>query len=41
VELKYIAGDATKGIWGGGNIYTNLESLSLVTWVAVDPLLKR
>ena len=25
VELKYIAGDATKGIWGGGNIYTNLE----------------
>jgi electron transfer flavoprotein-quinone oxidoreductase len=40
VELKYIAGDATKGIWGGGNIYTNLESLSLVTWVAVDPLLK-
>ena len=32
VELKYIAGDATKGIWGGGNIYTNLESLSVVTW---------
>lgn len=40
VELKYIAGDATKGIWGGGNIYTNLESLSVVTWVAVAPLLK-
>jgi electron transfer flavoprotein-quinone oxidoreductase len=40
VELKYIAGDATKGIWGGGNIYTNLESLSLVTWVAVEPLVK-
>jgi electron transfer flavoprotein-quinone oxidoreductase len=40
VELKYIAGDATQGIWGGGNIYTNLESLSLVTWVAVDPLIK-
>lgn len=40
VELKYIAGDATKGIWGGGNIYTNLESLSLVTWVALDPLIK-
>jgi electron transfer flavoprotein-quinone oxidoreductase len=40
VELKYIAGDATKGIWGGGNIYTNLESLSLVTWLAVDPLVK-
>ena len=40
VELKYIAGDATQGIWGGGNIYTNLESLSLVTWVAVDPLMK-
>jgi electron transfer flavoprotein-quinone oxidoreductase len=40
VELKYIAGDATKGIWGGGNIYTNLESLSLVTWVALDPLMR-
>ncbi len=40
VELKYIAGDATKGIWGGGNIYTNLETLSLVTWVALDPLKK-
>ena len=38
VELKYMAGDATKGIWGGGNIYTNLESLSVVTWVSVDPL---
>jgi electron transfer flavoprotein-quinone oxidoreductase len=36
VELKYIAGDATKGIWGGGNIYTNLQSLSLVTWVATE-----
>ena len=31
IELKYMAGDATKGIWGGGNIYTNLESLSVVT----------
>src|ERR1035437_4758477 len=30
VELKYMAGDATKGLWGGGNIYTNLETLSLV-----------
>ncbi len=40
VELKYIAGDATQGIWGGGNIYTNLESLSVVTWVAVDPLVR-
>jgi electron transfer flavoprotein-quinone oxidoreductase len=40
VELKYIAGDATEGIWGGGNIYTNLESLSLVTWVAVEPLVR-
>jgi electron transfer flavoprotein-quinone oxidoreductase len=40
VELKYIAGDATQGIWGGGNIYTNLESLSVVTWVALDPLIK-
>jgi electron transfer flavoprotein-quinone oxidoreductase len=40
VELKYIAGDATRGIWGGGNIYTNLESLSLVTWVALEPLIK-
>jgi electron transfer flavoprotein-quinone oxidoreductase len=40
LELKYIAGDATQGIWGGGNIYTNLESLSLVTWIALDPLIK-
>jgi electron transfer flavoprotein-quinone oxidoreductase len=40
VELKYIAGDATKGIWGGGNIYTNLETLSLVTWVALKPLME-
>jgi electron transfer flavoprotein-quinone oxidoreductase len=40
VELKYMAGDATKGIWGGGNIYTNMESVSLVTWVALEPLVK-
>jgi electron transfer flavoprotein-quinone oxidoreductase len=40
VELKYIAGDATKGLWGGGNIYTNLETLSLVTWVSLEPLMK-
>lgn len=39
VELKYIAGDATKGIWGGGNIYTNLDTLSVVTWISVEPLL--
>lgn len=39
-ELKYIAGDSTKGIWGGGNIYTNLESVSLVTWIALEPLIK-
>jgi electron transfer flavoprotein-quinone oxidoreductase len=38
VELKYIAGDATRGIWGGGNIYTNLETLSVVTWMSVEPL---
>jgi len=38
VELKYIAGDATKGIWGGGNIYTSLESLSVVIWVHMKPL---
>lgn len=38
VELKYIAGDATKGIWGGGNIYTNLDTLSVVTWISVEPL---
>ncbi|MCD6300172.1 MAG: FAD-dependent oxidoreductase [Dehalococcoidales bacterium] len=38
IELKYLAGDATKGIWGGGNIYTNLESLSVVLWLAVKPL---
>ena len=39
VELKYMAGDATKGIWGGGNIYTNLETLSVVTWLSVAPLM--
>ena len=39
VELKYMAGDATKGIWGGGNIYTNRESLSLVSWLALEPLM--
>ena len=38
VEYKYMAGDATGGIWGGSNIYTNLETLSVVTWLAVDPL---
>lgn len=38
VELKYIAGDATKGIWGGGNIYTNLDTLSVVTWTCLEPL---
>ncbi|MFC2012928.1 FAD-dependent oxidoreductase [Chloroflexota bacterium] len=38
VELKYIAGDATSGIWGGGNIYTNQESLSVVVWLALQPL---
>lgn len=38
VELKYMAGDATRGIWGGGNIYTNMESLSVVTWLCVEPL---
>jgi len=41
VELKYMAGDATKGVWGGGNIYTNLESISLVTWVALQPIAER
>lgn len=41
VELKYIAGDATKGIWGGGNIYTNLTSISLVTWLSLEPLIAR
>lgn len=41
VELKYMAGNATQGIWGGGNIYTNLESLSLVTWVALKPVMER
>jgi electron transfer flavoprotein-quinone oxidoreductase len=41
VELKYMAGDATKGIWGGGNIYTNLENVSLVTWVSVKPVAER
>ncbi len=39
IELKYMAGDATKGIWGGGNIYTNLETLSVVTWLSVEPLM--
>lgn len=39
VELKYMAGDATKGLWGGGNIYTNLDTLSVVTWVSVEPLM--
>jgi len=39
VEIKYIAGDATQGIWGGGNIYTNLETLSVVNWLSVDPLI--
>jgi electron transfer flavoprotein-quinone oxidoreductase len=38
VELKYIAGDATKGMWGGGNIYTNLDTLSVVIWLSVEPL---
>ena len=38
VEFKYLAGDATKGIWGGGNIYTSLESLSVVVWVHLKPL---
>ena len=38
VELKYMAGDATKGLWGGGNIYTNLETLSIVLWVSLEPL---
>ena len=41
VELKYMAGDATMGIWGGGNIYTNLDSLSLVTWIALKPAMER
>jgi electron transfer flavoprotein-quinone oxidoreductase len=40
IELKYIAGDATKGIWGGGNIYPSLETISLVTWIALDPLIR-
>jgi len=39
VELKYMAGDATKGIWGGGNIYTNLDTVSVVTWTCLDPLM--
>jgi electron transfer flavoprotein-quinone oxidoreductase len=39
IELKYIAGDATRGIWGGGNIYTNLDTLSVVTWLSVEPLM--
>jgi electron transfer flavoprotein-quinone oxidoreductase len=37
-ELKFVAGDATKGIWGGGNIYTNLDTLSVVTWVSLSAL---
>lgn len=41
VELKYVAGDATQGIWGGGNIYTNLESLSVVVWVSLKHLADR
>ena len=41
VELKYIAGDATKGVWGGGNIYTNLDSLSVVVWLSLEPLMER
>ncbi len=41
VEIKYLAGDATKGIWGGGNIYTNLETLSVVTWLSLEPLIAR
>jgi electron transfer flavoprotein-quinone oxidoreductase len=36
--MKYMAGDATGGIWGGGNIYTNLETLSVVTWLSVGAL---
>jgi electron transfer flavoprotein-quinone oxidoreductase len=39
IELKYMAGDATRGIWGGGNILTNLETLSVVTWLSVEPLM--
>ena len=39
VELKYMAGDATKGLWGGGNIYTNLETISIVLWVSLEPLM--
>jgi len=39
VELKYMAGDATRGLWGGGNIYTNLETLSIVIWVSVEPMM--
>ncbi|MFH1381571.1 MAG: FAD-dependent oxidoreductase [Chloroflexota bacterium] len=39
VELKYVGGDATKGIWGGGNIYTNLDNLSVVIWVHLKPLI--
>lgn len=40
IEIKYIAGDATKGIWGGGNIYPGKESVSLVTWLSLEPLIK-
>jgi electron transfer flavoprotein-quinone oxidoreductase len=38
IEMKYMAGEATGGIWGGGNIYTNLETLSVVTWLSVGGL---
>lgn len=41
VELKFIAGNATKGIWGGGNIYTNMDSLSVVTWISLEALSER
>jgi electron transfer flavoprotein-quinone oxidoreductase len=41
IELKFMAGDATMGIWGGGNIYTNLDSISLVTWMALQPAMER
>jgi len=38
VELKFMAGDATKGIWGGGNIITNLDSISVVNWFSLSHL---
>lgn len=41
VELKYMAGSATRGIWGGGNIYTNLDSLSVVVWLSLKHLIER